>query len=161
MIVYYTAEQIESRAFAERILKQYGIAAPQFVRGEHGKPRLIDAPVSFNLTHTHGCTFCAVGNEELGLDAEWRGRPLPRACSARLTAAEQKEDFFRLWTAKEAYVKYLGGTLAGLLPSLRFEGGVLLRDGIPVSENIAFCETEQFTLALCTASPQQIELLQG
>lgn len=162
MNVFFTDEPIESRAFAERILRErYGVAAPRFERGVCGKPRLCGAPPFFSLAHTHGRIFLAVSGEEVGLDAEWRARPMPAALLPRLTPAEQKEDFFRLWTAKEAYIKYCGGTLARLLPRLRFEGGQLTKDGAPLPVHIAFYEAEHFILALCTASPHTIDLVHG
>ena len=162
MIVYYTTAPTDGPAFVRNILHtRYGIANAQFARGEHGKPRLLNAPLHFSLSHTRGRTFVAVADEPVGLDAEWRGRSLPRAYLARLTPAEREEDFFRLWTAKEAYIKYLGGTLADMLPSLRFEGGTLFGHGAPLPVHIAFFEAENATLALCTASPQHIQLVHG
>ncbi len=159
MTVYFTDEQISGRAFAERVLREScGIRAPRFLRGEHGKPYLADEPLFFSLTHSRGVTFAAVCEEEIGLDAEWRARPLPQAYLRRLSPAERKEDFFRLWTAKEAYVKFCGGTLADMLPSLRFEKGLLFLNGVPVSAEITFAEADGFCLALCAASPQTIEL---
>ena len=149
MTVYFTDEQISGRAFAERVLREScGIRAPRFLRGEHGKPYLADGPLFFSLTHSRRVTVAA----------EWRARPLPQAYLRRLSPAEREEDFFRLWTAKEAYVKFCGGTLADMLPSLRFEKGLLLLNGVPVSAEITFAEADGFCLALCAASPQTIEL---
>lgn len=159
MVVYFTDEQTESRAFVTRILQEvYRLPAPQFLRGEHGKPRLVGAPLCFNLSHTHGRTFAVFSVKDVGLDAEWCARPLPKACLARLTAAERQENFFRLWTAKEAYIKYRGGTLAAMLPALRFEGGRLTEGGIPVDAHLAFAEADGFCIALCTPAPAVIEL---
>ena len=150
MVVYFTDEQTESRAFVTRILQEvYRLPAPQFLRGEHGKPRLVGAPLCFNLSHTHGRTFAVFSVKDVAL---------PKACLARLTAAERQENFFRLWTAKEAYVKYRGGTLAAMLPALRFEGGRLTEGGIPVDAHLAFAEADGFCIALCTPAPAVIEL---
>ena len=160
--IYFTKAPVTSGAFLTRILRErYGISEPAFARNVHGKPRLINAPLFFNLAHTRGRTFAAFSAEEIGLDAEDRSRRLPRAVFDRLDPAERQEDFFRLWTAKEAYIKYCGGTLARLLPRLRFEGGQLTKDGAPLPVHIAFYEAEHFTLALCTASPHTIDLVHG
>ena len=160
MTVYFTDERIPGRAFAEHILQhRYDISAPQFERTRSGKPRLTDGSLSFSLSHAHGRTFFAAAKEEIGIDAEWRGRPLPNAYLARLTPAEREEDFFRLWTAKEAYVKWRGGTLAGMLPSLRFEGGVLLERGVPVSAHLVFADADGYTVALCMQDAHEIRLL--
>ena len=162
MTVYFTDERTSSRVFTERMLRtHYGIAAPQFVRGEHGKPYLTGEDLFFSLSHSHGRTFLAIAKEEIGLDAEWRARPLPRAYLARLTPAEREEDFFRLWTAKEAFIKYRGSSLADMLPFLRFEHGILFVHGIPACSHLTFCDADGFTLALCSASEQSIELVHG
>ena len=155
--VFYTAKPVQSDAFVAHILRErYGIFAPNFTRNAHGKPLLCGAPPFFNLSHTGGRTFATFSEAEIGLDAEWRGRPLPQAVLRRLSEAEREEDFFRLWTAKEAYVKYLGGSLATLLQALRFERGVLLQNKVPVNAAIAFSEQAGCTIAVCTAQAQPV-----
>ena len=155
--VFYTTKPVPSEAFVARILQErYGIFAPKFTRNAHGKPSLCGAPPFFSLSHTGGRTFAAFSDADVGLDAEWRGRPLPLAVLRRLSEAEREEDFFRLWTAKEAYVKYLGGSLATLLPALRFERGVLLQNRAPVNATFAFYEQAGCTVAVCTAQAQPV-----
>ena len=155
--VFYTTKPVPSEAFVARILQErYGIFAPKFTRNAHGKPSLCGAPPFFSLSHTGGRTFAAFSDADVGLDAEWRGRPLPLAVLRRLSEAEREEDFFRLWTAKEAYVKYLGGSLAVLLPALRFERGVLLHNNAPVNATLAFYEQAGCTIAVCTAQAQPV-----
>lgn len=155
--VFYTTKPVPSEAFVARILQErYGIFAPKFTRNAHGKPSLCGAPPFFSLSHTGGRTFAAFSDADVGLDAEWRGRPIPLAVLRRLSEAEREEDFFRLWTAKEAYVKYLGGSLATLLQALRFERGVLLQNKVPVNAAIAFSEQAGCTIAVCTAQAQPV-----
>ena len=155
--VFYTTKPVPSEAFVARILQErYGIFAPKFTRNAHGKPSLCGAPPFFSLSHTGGRTFAAFYDADVGLDAEWRGRPIPLAVLRRLSEAEREEDFFRLWTAKEAFVKYLGGSLATLLPALRFERGVLLHNNAPVNATLAFYEQAGCTVAVCTAQAQPV-----
>lgn len=155
--VFYTTKPVPSEAFVARILQErYGIFAPKFTRNAHGKPSLCGAPPFFSLSHTGGRTFAAFSDADVGLDAEWRGRPIPLAVLRRLSEAEREEDFFRLWTAKEAFVKYLGGSLATLLPALRFERGVLLHNNAPVNAALAFFEQAGCTVAVCTAQAQPV-----
>ena len=155
--VFYTTKPVPSEAFVARILQErYGIFAPKFTRNAHGKPSLCGAPPFFSLSHTGGRTFAAFSDADVGLDAEWRGRPIPLAVLRRLSEAEREEDFFRLWTAKEAFVKYLGGSLATLLPALRFERGVLLHNNAPVNATLAFYEQVGCTIAVCTAQAQPV-----
>ncbi len=155
--VFYTSAPVPSEAFVARILQErYGIFAPKFTRNAHGKPSLCGVPPFFSLSHTGGRTFAAFSDADVGLDAEWRGRPIPLAVLRRLSEAEREEDFFRLWTAKEAFVKYLGGSLATLLPALRFERGVLLHNNAPVNATLAFYEQAGCTIAVCTAQAQPV-----
>lgn len=155
--VFYTTKPVQSEAFVARILQErYGIFAPKFTRNAHGKPSLCGAPPFFSLSHTGGRTFAAFSDADVGLDAEWRGRPIPLAVLRRLSEAEREEDFFRLWTAKEAFVKYLGGSLATLLPALRFERGVLLHNNAPVNATLAFYEQAGCTIAVCAAQAQPV-----
>lgn len=155
--VFYTTKPVPSEAFVARILQErYGIFAPKFTRNAHGKPSLCGAPPFFSLSHTGGRTFAAFSDADVGLDAEWRGRPIPLAVLRRLSEAEREEDFFRLWTAKEAFVKYLGGSLAVLLPALRFERGTLLHNNAPVNAALAFFEQAGCTVAVCTAQAQPV-----
>lgn len=158
--IYYTTKEINSRAFLARILEEfYGVrdAARRLQTGQHGKPYLKDVPVRFNLSHSGALTAVAAGRHEVGLDLQRRDRAPHDALLARLSAAEREEDFFRLWTAKEAYIKYLGSSLAAMLPRLTFEGGTLLEDGAPVPAHLTFDELEGCTLCMCTEKPERID----
>ena len=87
--VFYTTKPVPSEAFVARILQErYGIFAPKFTRNAHGKPSLCGAPPFFSLSHTGGRTFAAFSDADVGLDAEWRGRPIPLAVLRRLSEAE-------------------------------------------------------------------------
>ena len=90
----------------------------------HGKP-YIDG-IEFSVTHTRGLWMCIIGSHAVGIDAERKDRVISderciaiaeRFFSKDETAwirdsANIKEDFFYVWTRKEAYVKYLGTGLS-------------------------------------------------
>ncbi len=157
--VYYTTEKVESRAFLARVLEEfYGIrgAARRLQFGLHGKPYLKDAPVRFNLSHSGALTAVAAGRHRVGLDVQKRDGKLREAILARLTPAEREEDFFRLWTAKEAYIKYCGGSLAATLPRLVFEGGTLYEDEKLVPAHLFFDELEGCALCVCSEKEENI-----
>lgn len=95
------------------------------VTGAHGKPALRDPgrrDVRFNLTHAHALAACAVAcGREVGIDAEWTGRPIEaeRIAARFFAPAEQAalaatdpalriRAFHACWTRKEAYVKARG-----------------------------------------------------
>ena len=161
MKIYFTRSPIESRELLRRALAREGRTGelPPVLHTAHGKPYFEGGP-AFNLTHTGGLTAVAVGEEEMGLDAELRR---PRAVSGlvrRLTEEERREDLFALWTAKEAYIKYRGGSLAGMLSSLVYAGGTLYENGVPVEAAFARFELEGCTLCLCTRRPSDAELIE-
>ena len=84
---------------------------PRMERAPGGKPFFPDLPqVRFSLSHSHGAAVCAVHDREVGVDVELL-RPAPR----RLGAGMTDEEFFRLWTAREATAKRAGRGLEFLL----------------------------------------------
>lgn len=97
------------------VLGKNGVA-PALANGENGKPYLADKPnIHFNITHTDKWVFLAVSDIEIGIDAQAACKVCPRL-AARSTSPEEltwvKENtephFARLWTMKEAYLKYTG-----------------------------------------------------
>lgn len=90
--------------------------APLLAYGENGKPFLAEqADTFFSITHSDKWVFLAVADCEIGIDAQAPRKVCPRL-AARSTSPEElawvKEDtephFTRLWTMKEAYLKYTG-----------------------------------------------------
>lgn len=90
--------------------------SPTLVYGDNGKPYLADgSDTFFSITHSDKWVFLAVSDSEIGIDAQAPRKVCPRL-AARSTTPEElawvKEDtephFTRLWTMKEAYLKYVG-----------------------------------------------------
>lgn len=92
---------------------------PPMSRGEFGKPWFPAYPARyFNLSHTAGLCLCALSDTgEVGTDIELV-RPR-RERLARYVMSDGEfaafdgtwEDFYRLWTLKEAYCKFLGRSI--------------------------------------------------
>jgi 4'-phosphopantetheinyl transferase len=112
----------------------------RFVEGEHGKPTAWvgnrAAPLSFNLSHTHGMVgLAAVASPgcALGFDVESLDRKVTLAVADRyfcpeeiawlgqLSEPERPHGFLRLWTLKEAFIKATGQGLAQDLASFWFK----------------------------------------
>ncbi len=115
---------------ARRMLADASGKAPAeiaFTIGHKGKPSA-NVPLYFNVSHSGQYVLCAVSDKPLGVDIEqvkpfraglvgryfteeeaayiWGGDPLPAAesvCDPGIC-----ERFYRVWTAKEAYVKMTG-----------------------------------------------------
>ena len=104
---------------ASLLLEARGMESlPPIARTEGGKPWFPDYPhLHFSVSHSGGLSLCALGEGPIGADIE-RVRPrspgLPRyALDDREQAWFQSrgsrwEDFYTLWTLKEARVKCTG-----------------------------------------------------
>lgn len=107
------AESFAALSCLAKLLESRGILpGVRLVRDTNGRPCLPDCPgLDFSVTHSHGIAFCALSDGgRVGIDAEkLRDFPSASRLAARFFApAEQNEEFFRVWTRKEAYLKYLG-----------------------------------------------------
>lgn len=135
-----TAERFHSRQHRDRfvaargtlrsILARYAGVLPKAIRfgyGKHGKPWLAnDATIDFNLSHSEDLAMLAVGNRSpVGIDIECvkPGLVAPdlidmifsqqeKSKLAELSSNEMESFFFRIWTAKESYLKLLGSGLS-------------------------------------------------
>ena len=142
------------------------------VYGENGRPYFCDRMCDFSITHTQNHVFCAVieGEEptRIGIDAEDLERPdfsnLDEMAARWFSQNEQKaflasptkETFLRIWTRKEAYVKYTG---EGLRALSQIDTVVLENEG-----RIRFFDYREgdILLSLCAPrtaeAPERIEL---
>lgn len=99
--------------------------------GPHGKPGFRGIDFHYNISHTGGMVALATGKSAVGVDCEGI-RTLPwgvvrRVCNseelARLHCSPNpEEEFYRLWTLKEAFVKWLGVGLRYPLKKVTLEG---------------------------------------
>jgi len=117
------------RAFLRRVLGAYTGRDPEtltFDLGAHGKPRLVEDELAFNLSRTEDLILIAVTRgREVGVDVE-ADRPItdvtrlarrilnPREDEAfrALDESERRTAFFRLWARKEAVLKVTGEGLS-------------------------------------------------
>ncbi len=114
---------------ARRILSVASGVAPEnisFTYGEKGKPSA-NVPFHFNVSHSTDWVLCAIADTPIGVDIEqikpfraglvaryfteaeadyvWGGSPMP---DGSVTDPDTCARFYRVWTAKEAYVKMTG-----------------------------------------------------
>ena len=98
-------------ALAREMLGEVLHLAPQAVtitESADGKP-LTDGAF-FSISHSGDVAACAVSDREVGLDME-RIRPVPARLGRALEGKWQtEEEFWLLWTRREAVLKCRGGT---------------------------------------------------
>ena len=159
MDIFYTTAPVESSEFLKAVLARCGVSAPKILRTQNGKPYLEGNSLFFSVAHTEGLMAIAVADREVGLDVERREARCLNALNARLTPREREEDFFELWTAKEAYIKFRGETLARTLPLLAYEQKTLLLNAHPVPVFLRHFQLEDCTLCVCTDGEEEITFI--
>ena len=121
---------VARRAFLRHVLAGYVGVAPRNLRyrtSSNGKPELAGTfGVAFSASHADGLAVVAVAIDgQVGVDVE-RSRPMADSLDlarrlfsawerARVEAAPtsmRSEAFLRIWTRKEAYVKFVGTGLS-------------------------------------------------
>ena len=96
-------------------------------RTENGKPYDQSGSVFFSVSHTHDVFGLAEADFELGLDLQKNGSRDVRKIARRFFVEEEisslknlpqascEREFLRIWTRKEALVKYMGAGLKDVL----------------------------------------------
>ena len=154
------AQCVAAGLLLTHVLGENGIA-PTLAYGENGKPYLADLPnTHFSITHSDKWVFLAVADCEIGIDAQMPRKVCPRL-AARSTSPEElawvKEDtephFTRLWTMKEAYLKYTGTGLSVSVHSVTVS--VPPTDGYDEQNRCywSLLSYENMPLTICSAAP--------
>ncbi|MGL4696426.1 4'-phosphopantetheinyl transferase family protein [Enterococcus larvae] len=100
------------------------------VYNSQGKPQFKNSPFHFSISHSGNWLLCAWSNQLVGIDVE-KVEVIPdyldiakqffHPCEyenlKQKNPAKQLQDFYKLWTAKESYVKYSGEGLSCPLSS--------------------------------------------
>lgn len=124
-IAQYRSEKSKLVSLAAGLLLQnrlshYGISDFTLRYNSHGKPYSIKGPF-FSISHSGDLVCCAVHSDEIGLDVEIISRARINVAQRSFSIAEMDKlqsqnnspsEFCRIWTRKEAYLKYLGCGIA-------------------------------------------------
>ena len=127
---------------ARKMLAKAANVAPEhisFTYGDKGKPHA-NLPLHFNVSHAGAYVLCAVANTPIGADIEqikpFRAGMVARYFTAaeaayiwgnnppldgNVTDADTCARFYRVWTAKEAYVKMTGTGISTDLTQIRYD----------------------------------------
>ena len=96
---------------------------------DRGKPYFSDGNWHFSISHTEHFAFCALSRNNIGLDAEEKGRRVTPAMLEKFTSATEKgrlgenpqDAFLRLWVLKEAHSKLTGRGMGKWLKDTDFD----------------------------------------
>ena len=154
------AQSVAAGLLLVKALGKDGVA-PDLAYGENGKPYLAEqADTHFSITHSDKWVFLAVADCEIGTDAQMPRRVCPRL-AARSTSPEElvwvkkstEPHFTRLWTMKEAYLKYTGTGLTVPIRSVTIT--VPPTDGYDEQNECywSLLTYENVPLSVCSATP--------
>lgn len=150
----------------EHVLQLYGKYSRDIRFGENGKPELDN--FFFNLSHAGDYVICAVGDKPVGCDVEEITKePKHMAekffCKSenehlnQLEGAERVNEFFRIWTMKESYMKMTGEGMRLALDRVEF----VLEKTVKVyrDRELCFCEIKEYEIPgyKCTVCSEDVE----
>lgn len=126
------AENLYARA--EEIIFTLLGRAEKILKTPLGKPYIGGNPLFISLTHSGRHAAIATDTVPVGVDSEClRGRShesvLKRFSERERAEISSERDFLIHWTAREAYIKMRGETLASTLKRIEFFGGKIYLDG--------------------------------
>lgn len=103
--------------------EQVGGTLPEIAVTDRGKPYFVDNHWHFSISHTKKRVFCALGQENVGIDAEEADRDINLRLANKILSPFEKEQFDRaedkrtallkFWVLKEAAAKLSGEGLRG------------------------------------------------
>lgn len=152
------------------VFEQYHISMNQLRYGEHGKPEA--SSLYFNLSHSEDYVICAVSQKaavgsDIEVISEFNEKTAQRVCTTRewaylqqLEEGKRAEEFFRIWTMKESYMKMTGEGI--LRPISRFEVSFgepieIYRDGVKCHCHVKEYNIPNYKVAICSEDLEFVE----
>ena len=153
------ADSLTALLLLSKLLGKIGTDVDSLVlcRDKNGRPYFENSSLDFSVTHSHGVVAVALSDSgRVGIDVESSNMTPERAekLAERYLSKEEAsslssvEDFLRVWTEREAYVKQSGTPLADAL-----------KNGIGSDVRIYHFEICGFPASLCFAEEQKIEIV--
>lgn len=129
------------------IIKQLGIANSdiKFTLNKYGKPYIEGYNnLFFNISHSEDWVICAISDEEVGVDIEKIEKAPVEVAEHYFHSREYKlirskaseevdEYFYKMWTLKESYIKWIGKGLSKQLDSFSINEDI--NNGFYIEEN--------------------------
>lgn len=157
-IVYILSNEIDAYGFLESVLKEkFNIKMPEIKKGPHGKPYFQGTDIHFNISHSGDFKVLAIAETPVGVDIEKVRkadlRVAKRFCENEYNYITQKDSehrFFKVWTKKEAYLKYKGTGLRGGLDSF---------DVFSLPEDINTFRFKEYFISVCGIKEFKTEVI--
>lgn len=146
----------------QEVMNLHGIKEEDIYFGENGKPEA--KSICFNLSHSKEMVICVVSEKAVGCDIE-KVKKSPMEVARRcfclsevlylesLSEERQEEEFFRLWTMKESFVKMTGEGMKLALNRIEFDlSGEIVqvrKDGVVQDCFIKEYNIPQFKTTVC------------
>ena len=103
--------KLSTKELLNKALEIYNINS-EIIYNEYGKPYLKNNEIYFNLSNSHDYSVCVVSNSEVGIDIEkitFKPSIIDKICTEdEKLLIKNADDFTKIWTKKESFVKYLG-----------------------------------------------------
>lgn len=142
----------------------------EFEHNAYGKPKLIgDSNIYFNISHSGDYVVVGISDREIGIDIERiNGKETKLLDLAKLAYSKEeynwilknkytliKKNFYKIWTLKESYVKFIGKGLSIPLDSFKFQkykGNIYLNKNGLLIKHIQFKNYnlhDKYILSIC------------
>jgi 4'-phosphopantetheinyl transferase len=145
------------------VMDKNGVSEEQIVTEEYGKPYLSGGAFHFNLSHSGDMVVCAISEKQIGVDIEQIEDIKENIARRFFTKYEnqylnqykeerKRNEFFRLWTMKESYMKYTGEGMKLALDKFEFHFDnetSVYRDGKKVVCYIKEYDVPGYRLTVC------------
>lgn len=140
----------------KEVLSAYGVQEKHIRIGEFGKPEA--EGICFSISHSHSKVVCATSCKPVGCDIEMV-KEAPKGLAERFFLPQESkhiigdEDFYRLWTMKESYMKMTGEGMH--LPLNQFEIRMderirVYHQGKICSCNVKEYEIPEYRISVCS-----------
>ncbi|MCL2684204.1 MAG: 4'-phosphopantetheinyl transferase superfamily protein [Synergistaceae bacterium] len=140
----------------------------EIVRAEGMKPFFApDVGLHFSVSHSGKYWVCALSSQAVGIDIQSRVCEYERGIATRYFHPDEHEyltrvgysDFFRIWTAKESYVKYTGEGINDNFQTFSSVIGNCITDTINGAQ-IRFLPVDaDYDLCLCAAQIEKTQMI--
>lgn len=112
------------RQLLERLYREAtGMPLPEILMTDRGKPYFADKSLHFSISHTKKHAFCALSENNIGIDAEELDRKVNLKLAEKILSSGEKKQFdaaedkhkalLTFWVLKEAAAKLSGEGLRG------------------------------------------------